>query len=589
MGKEIIILGKENSELYFKIKVEEPTLKFKTKRISHSNSIENGKAVIEIAVIYHKFERQTKVSKVFVGEGNNLADVVFPDIINDITVDVVSIKLVENTFAELKIEIEVQYGEDLISIKNPIEEFDKHLSNRSNTKILFSAPFGSGKTTFLDHYFFAENVVRGNYEVFKVFPVNYSVASNEDIFKYIKTDILFQLLGSSDTHFKKSSKKYTKTATEFIDKNLHKILAPFLIAIPKIGKDVYTVFQKLDELKDKYLDYHDSHNVDELKSVTDYISAIYEQEGSLFEDDFYTQLIRQLLVQLKVNKGKENVLIIEDLDRMDPDHIFRILNVISAHYDTYHLNDNEFEHHNKFGFDKIILVCDVKNIEHIFHHKYGVETDFNGYMNKYFSSLPFEFENKKAIDAFLDEVYAKVIQGSSFDQENLAHIQLLKTLQNSNLLSIREVFKILKADFDNFLFYQGRPNQYLLSKGRFTKSIAFLIKVLSKEVLVYKFNRLKKIDFKQDADYFQDSLNVLTSLGNILHDNNFEVSSEYMDQKYYLKYTEFRSSDIINVVEFGSLKNHNENGPEFKIMNNLDFYSLILLLIEKIQFIDRNS
>ena len=35
----------------------------------------------------------------------------------------------------------------------------------------------------------------------------------------------------------------------------------------------------------------------------------------------------------EVKKAKKPVLIIEDLDRLDPKHLFRILNVVSAHID----------------------------------------------------------------------------------------------------------------------------------------------------------------------------------------------------------------------------------------------------------------
>ena len=56
---------------------------------------------------------------------------------------------------------------------------------------MLSAPFGHGKSTFLDVFFEAMNE---EYDVFKVYPVNYSVSNNKDIFKYIKADILLQLL-----------------------------------------------------------------------------------------------------------------------------------------------------------------------------------------------------------------------------------------------------------------------------------------------------------------------------------------------------------------------------------------------------------
>lgn len=37
----------------------------------------------------------------------------------------------------------------------------------------------------------------------------------------------------------------------------------------------------------------------------------------------------------------------------------------------------------KFGFDKIILVMDYEIARHLFHHFYGKEVSYEGYMNKY--------------------------------------------------------------------------------------------------------------------------------------------------------------------------------------------------------------
>lgn len=55
---------------------------------------------------------------------------------------------------------------------------------------------------------------------------------------------------------------------------------------------------------------------------------------------------------------------------MDPEHIFRILNVFSAHFGDD--LDADFSH-NKFGFDKVLLLCDYDNIKNIYHHFYGLK------------------------------------------------------------------------------------------------------------------------------------------------------------------------------------------------------------------------
>src|SRR5690606_38625896 len=126
-----------------------------------------------------------------------------------------------------------------------------------------------------------------------------------------------------------------------------------------------------------------------------------------FEEDFYSQLILQLVNQLKASQSdtddcKETVLIIDDLDRVDPDHIFRILNVLSAQIDKVGTN-------NKFGFDKIILVFDQCNVRNIFKNRYGANVDYVGYIDKFYSHVIFEFKNfvglkDAAIKLFNEEI-----------------------------------------------------------------------------------------------------------------------------------------------------------------------------------------
>ena len=44
-----------------------------------------------------------------------------------------------------------------INITRPFDAFDQHISPKENQRILFSAPFGSGKTHFLREYFKSAN------------------------------------------------------------------------------------------------------------------------------------------------------------------------------------------------------------------------------------------------------------------------------------------------------------------------------------------------------------------------------------------------------------------------------------------------
>jgi len=73
--------------------------------------------------------------------------------------------------------------------------FQEHLLEPANQRTIFSGKFGSGKTIFLND-FFKEN--KSLFLPIVLHPVNYSIASNEDIFEYIKYDILLELLPHLD-------------------------------------------------------------------------------------------------------------------------------------------------------------------------------------------------------------------------------------------------------------------------------------------------------------------------------------------------------------------------------------------------------
>ena len=82
--------------------------------------------------------------------------------------------------------------------------------------------------------------------------------------------------------------------------------------------------------------------------LNELIKEAIDLKGSIYEDNLTTQIIRANIRLLKEESSKENVLIIDDLDRLDPEHIFRILNILSAHND--HFDEN------KFSFEKAIIV-----------------------------------------------------------------------------------------------------------------------------------------------------------------------------------------------------------------------------------------
>lgn len=340
------------------------------------------------------------------------------------------------------------------NIDQPTQKFTNHINVPFNDRIIFSGPFGTGKTYFLEKYF----EVNPNYNVIHLFPVNYSVASNEDIFELIKYDILFELLGKH-VDFEQVNIPHIEFLKQFAAKNAHHILAPFLYLIPEMGKSLYTIYEKLQVLGEKYFEEYEGANVDEKNAVIDYLGGFTKSKGSIFEEDFYTQLICQLVDQLKIevsaDKKCETVLIIDDLDRIDPDHIFRILNVLSAHL------DKKGDSNNKFNFDKIILVFDQQNVHEIFQNRFGSKVDFSGYIDKFYSHKIFNFINNDSLSEKIKDLlrtiprpdkneYLDIHKDSSLFTLNVYYI--LKALIQANQLSVRRLTKLMHKTFSRYRY-----------------------------------------------------------------------------------------------------------------------------------------
>jgi hypothetical protein len=345
------------------------------------------------------------------------------------------------------------------------QNFSNHLEVPFNDRIIFSGPFGTGKTYFLNS-FFTEN---SNYNVIQLYPVNYSVASNEDIFELIKFDILFELLGK-DVDFDQVKINHLEFFQKFALKNFHSILAPFLNIIPLIGQNLFSIYEKLESLSKVYYKDYDEHQVDDKSTLVNYLQEFTAKKGSILEEDFFTQLICQLVDQLKVkidyNNNCQTVLIIDDLDRIDPDHIFRILNVLSSHFDKKQKSDN------KFNFDKIILVFDQANVRQIFENRYGKNVDFSGYIDKFYSYRVFEFDNSNKVNENLSSVLGSILNNSNNrfldfkNEKSYLHYNLIYILQAlvlSNRITVRRLMKIVEKKIEritNYIIHNGRPTGY---------------------------------------------------------------------------------------------------------------------------------
>ena len=283
----------------------------------------------------------------------------------------------------------------------PIDEyktnFDTFLGKKNNTRIFFSAPFGMGKTYFLTEFF----ATRGDdYNVFHLYPVKYQIRGDVEMVEVIGADIFVRLYEGRDSDESKEIVEYLLKEKNF--KQKLKYTAGSLLKC--FGSMVSVTPDMIDTIRDLLMG-------DGVQEIQRNLVGIH--------NNFFEDLVGQILSKLKEKIGKENILILDDLDRFEPRHIFKLLNAFSP------VHDHEG---NKYGFDRVIFVGDVDNIEKIFHHIYGKDTDFSGYIDKFFSETPYRYDMEREIHSSVSDIFSKYVGEkdnnfrASIDGGNIFHM-----------------------------------------------------------------------------------------------------------------------------------------------------------------------
>ena len=285
-----------------------------------------------------------------------------------------------------------------IPIDSAIKGFYNHLL--ANPRTILSSKFGDGKSYFLEN-FKNTDFVKEHFAFLTIYPVNYQVASNEDIFNLIKRDILFQLMLndmiSNNVIIPKDIAlwAYIQNRKYSLVSDLINYVADIAVPCEYLPKIMLTIkgLRLFKDLKDKIENFTKKNNDDDI--LSDFLDKA--DSSTIYEDDIVTAIIKRSVADFKRRTKKDVVLIIEDLDRIDPAHIFRILNIFSAHMDyayKYFTKPETTLVGNKFGLDNVILVADYSNVRKIFKYFYGDRTDFQGYIGKFLSSKPFAYSLK---------------------------------------------------------------------------------------------------------------------------------------------------------------------------------------------------
>ena len=367
-----------------------------------------------------------------------------------------------------------------IDISQYITDF-KQVFEKEN-HMIFSAKFGDGKSYFLKE--FIDSSEKGDYYFITLHPVNYVVEDNKDIIEYIKRDILFQLI--KDDRINDFKDKFDKVFDSVCNKESLLKLADFVASIfPvkgfKAGYDALT--DLVTTIHNKFQDQ------DVLHVVNDYLNGFYGKEGCISECDAFTCLIQETLKRM----GK-TVLIVEDLDRMDPAHLFRIMNVLSSQIDNpYYKNCHN---KNKFGFDKIILVMDYDITRHLFHHFYGMNANYDGYMNKFMNSTPFCFSITEAAQMQVREriiqligvcELSKITGHNKYNPYDETVVSLDKCISS---MSVRQCKEFLDVDIDNYIKPRWRNEMRTIPTNVSFVRLLACFKLISSHSLSFVFTAL---------------------------------------------------------------------------------------------------
>jgi hypothetical protein len=383
-----------------------------------------------------------------------------------------------------------------IPIDDTKENFKSFLDD-GPSQILFSGKFGTGKTYFLDKFFNKEDK---DYNIFHLFPVNYQIQdANGDIIDLIKYDILIELLKKDENIFDKNNSEDI-SMVQYIKKEfdtntfLRSAISTLVDPIPKIGKVLGKPLKDLSQFHSNFQKFKEG----EKGIVNEYIEKIRKSNSSN-ETDILSEIIKRKIEGLdkkKILEGldKKKILILDDLDRVDPKYIFRLLNIFSSFFDQ---NGG-----NKFGFDKIIIVADYNNLKSIFHHQYGNDTDFLGYIDKFFTTKPYHFDNKKSILNTIDIILSTIkssdknLENSLREDGDLQFIlkYFFTQTTSNNIINLRELLKSTKYQLNNLkeeTFFAGLFGDERKIENIFDISIRILLEIfLDKENLIKVINKI---------------------------------------------------------------------------------------------------
>lgn len=439
---------------------------------------------------------------------------------------------------------------ETISIDKELFAFKDRLN--FNERAIFSAKFGDGKTFFLNKF---KKKFSNDYECITIYPVNYQIADNKEVFEYIKRDILIQMVAKNMIEPSYEIPEHLMFQF-FIMQKSYSFLGSLLQILPNLGVPEetaslflagYNTLNWSKKLTEKFKKYKDAiQSQDEIQIIETFLESFSKKSGSPYEIDLITQIIIDNIQWFRDTNNKKVILIIEDLDRMDPAHLFRILNIFSAHIDRVYQYKNDNTHKNedttypellpnKFGFDNIITVFDYNTTENIFHHFYGKDANYQGYINKFTSYQPFFYSIDKIAREYL---YQFILKKCCISRENIRNTNLIKDKLDS--LSVRDIKNILNG-VDSYI--DGKIFQFASIKINTKSPLTYTIAIL-KFLGIQDIESIIKYILNLPAIDLLNCINVFLLVLNKTRSGNFK----YRGGTYIFK-NSIDFNQVINKIE----------------------------------------
>ena len=457
----------------------------------------------------------------------------------------------------------------LITTQYVREKFKEHICAPNNYRLLFSGKYGSGKTYFLQEYF---DINKDKYETFHLFPTNYAVSSNEDIVKLLQFDIMYEIIRKGILEPSEKFFSNKDIIAPFLRNHASGIIRDVVSHCSSIGKKLADIYDNSQKWLDKFESFKQQMN----ETESDKARAAFEKLLKEVEYCEYTELIELALSNIE---NKQKVLIVDDLDRIDPEHIFRLLNVFSAQLSDYfpaHASASQNE--NRFGFDKVIFVCDIDNIRNIYHAKYGEKTDFLGYIDKFYSIGPFYYDNNNQI-AHEAHQFVRSIRSEYTEEDCGMLTALTRMLLFHNVIRLRQ---LVEKSFANWESTEWKyPN--LISDINYSsvRLIDYLIFIFgSKDDLI---NTLKGHNEEVNIDVLKKSdfrlVDLLLPLLQDIRDLPLNAQIEYRNNELNTTISfscQKKYRDKYTIIDYDNIKDRKGNR-----MDTIPYFGLLRTAVER--------